>query len=228
MLAMVLASFPATYFAPILTGSARFAPVYHLHGIAFFAWIGLYAWQTHLVAAGRPARHRELGLWGFALSGMMVPLGFALAIAAIERRIANKDPNPFDFTLYNIVDILSFTVLMAASIAAVTRHIEWHRRFTFAAAVVLVGPAISRWFLAMPPLPPFTDFAPNFLADLFLVALAVHDHRTTGRIHPVTLACLIVLVPIHLLTPFVASSDWWRGVAPGLLEIGRISPGMAG
>lgn len=230
MLAMVLLAFPATYFAPVLTGSGRFAPIFHIHGMAFFAWIFLYAWQTHLAAEGRIARHREFGLAGVALSGIMVPLGFALAIAAIERRIANGEAHPFDNTLYNMIDIISFTLLMTASIASVTRHVDWHRRFTLAAAVALVGPAISRWFYAtpMPAFPPFTDFAPNIIADLFLVALAVHDRRTLGRIHPVTLGCLIVLVPIHLLTPFAVSSAWWRSIAPALLTMVRITPGMAG
>jgi hypothetical protein len=230
MLAMVLVSFPVTYFVPVLTGAGRFAPIYHIHGVAFFAWILLYAWQTHLVANGRTARHREFGLAGIALSALMVPLGFALAIAAIERRLANGEAHPFDNALYNLIDIISFTVLMTASIASVTRHIEWHRRFTLAAAVALVGPAISRWFYAtpMPAYPSFTDFAPNIIADLFLVALAAHDRRTLGRIHPVTLACLIVMVPIHLLTPFAVSSEWWRSIAPGLLTLTKITPGMAG
>ncbi|MGN6818132.1 MAG: hypothetical protein ACTHJR_05625 [Sphingomonas sp.] len=230
MLAMVILAFPTTYFAPVLAGSGKFAPIFHIHGIAFFTWIFLYAWQTHLVAEGRIARHREFGLAGVALSGIMVPLGFALAIAAIERRLANGDPHPFDNTLYNMVDIISFTLLMTASIASVTRHPDWHRRFTFAAATALVGPAISRWFYAtpMPALPPFTDFAPNLIADLFLVALAAHDRRTLGRIHPVTLGCLIVMVPIHLLTPFAVSSAWWRSIAPGLLTMVKITPGMAG
>ena len=230
MLAMVLVSFPGTYFAPVLTGSGRFAPIYHIHGIAFFAWILLYAWQTHLVAAGRTARHREFGLAGIALSALMVPLGFALAIAAIERRLANGDAHPFDNTLYNVIDITSFTVLMTGSIASVTRHLDWHRRFTLAAAVALIGPAISRWFYAtpMPAFPPFTDFAPNLIADLFLVALAGHDRRTLGRIHPVTLWCLIVMVPIHLVTPFLVPTAWWRSIAPGLLTVVKITPGMAG
>ncbi|MBS0478980.1 MAG: hypothetical protein JSR79_06745 [Proteobacteria bacterium] len=230
MLAMVLVSFPATYFGPVLTGSGKFAPIFHIHGAAFFAWIALFAWQTHLVAEGRTARHREWGLWGFALSGLMIGLGWALTIAAIQRRIANGEANPYDFALYNVVDITSFTILMAASIGSVTRHIERHRRFMLAAAVALVGPAISRWFYAtpMPQFPPLTDMAPNLIADLFLVALAVHDRRTIGRVHPVTLGCLIVMAPLNVVEPFVASSAWWRGVAPAILDITRIVPGMAG
>lgn len=230
MLVMVLSSFPLTYFWPVVSGKGRFLPIYHIHGAAFFAWMALYAWQTHLAAIGRVARHREIGLWGFALSAMMIPLGWALTIAAIERRMANNEPNPFDVALYNVIDITSFTILMMASIASVTRHTDRHRRFTMAAAVALVGPAISRWLYAtgIPPFPPLTDLAPSIIADLLLVALAVHDRRTLGRVHPVTIICLAVMVPIHLLTPFAASSDWWRAVAPGLLAITHMVPGAAG
>ncbi len=220
MLAMVIASFPLTYFAPMVTGSRHFAPVYHIHGIAFFGWMLLYAWQTRLVATGRSARHRELGLAGIALSAVMLPLGLLLAIAAIHRRAAAGDLHPFDLTLYNMIDISSFSILMLASIAAVTRHIDWHRRFTFAAALTLVGPAISRWFLPLPSLPPFTDFAPNIIADLFLIALIVHDRRTLGKVHPATIWVTAILVPIHLLTPFATSSDWWRSLAPVILKLG--------
>lgn len=220
MLAMVIVSFPFTYFAPTIRGTNYFTPVYHLHGAAFFGWILLYAWQTHLVATGKTARHREFGLAGIALSALMVPLGVILAIAAIKRRMAGGDAHPFDFTLYNVIDITSFTVLMTASIASVTRHIEWHRRFTLAAAVSLVGPAISRWMLPLPIFSPVTDFAPNIIADLFLIALMVHDRKTMGRIHPATIWVSAILIPIHFLTPFAAGSGWWRAIAPGMLHLG--------
>lgn len=224
MLAMVLSAFPFTYFGPIVSGSQHFAPVYHIHGLLFFGWIGLYAWQTHLVATGRTARHREWGLAGIAISALMVPLGVILAIEAIQRRTAEGNQHPFDNTLYNVIDITSFAVLMIASIAAVTRHTEWHRRFTFGAAIVLVGPAISRWifnpwFVTIPQFPPISDMAPNLIADAFLIALVVHDRRTFGRIHPATL-WLFTLVPIHVVTPFLAATDWWRGLAPFITKLG--------
>jgi hypothetical protein len=220
MLAMVIVSFPFTYFGPAISGANYFTPVYHIHGAAYFGWIILYAWQTHLVAEGKPARHREYGLGGIALSALMVPLGVILLVAAIKRRMAAGNPHPFDVTLYNVVDIASFAVLMTLSIASVTRYIEWHRRFTFAAAIALVGPAISRWFLTIPPLVPLTDFGPNIIADLFLVALILHDRRTLGRIHPATLWVTAVLVPIHLLTPFATGTAWWRGIGPVFLRLG--------
>ena len=219
MLAFVLLSFPLTYFGPLVTGSSRFSPFYHIHGAAFFAWMVLYAWQTHLVASGRSARHREFGLAGIALSAILLPLGIIMAIAAIRHRMSLNDPHPFDVTLYNIVDITTFSLLMIASIASVTRHLDWHRRFTFAAALCLVGPAISRWILKLPELFPLTDMAPNIVADLFLMALAVQDHRVLGRVHPATLWAIAGLMPIHIVSPWIAASDWWRAVAPGILQL---------
>lgn len=225
MAAMVLIAFPLTYFGPVMTGAKHFSPVHHIHGIVFFAWIGLYAWQTHLVATGRTARHRELGLAGIAISALMVPLGVVLMIAAVQRRMKEGDPHPYDNMLYNVADLSSFTVLMVASIAAVTRHADWHRRFSFGAAICLVGPAISRWFygpwlIKVPEAPPLTDFAPNLIADLFLIALLVHDRRTLGRIHPATLWLCLALFPLTLLTPFGTQSEWWRALAPALTKLG--------
>lgn len=230
MLAMVLTAFIFTYYRPLLTGTpeyvgaAPFTPVHHLHGLLFFAWIGLYAWQTHLVAAGRTARHREFGLAGIAISAMMLPMGLMLAVKAIEGRIGRADADPYFFTIFNIVDIATFTLLMIAGIASVTRHVDWHRRFIFGAALCLVGPAISRWFLpswpvGMPNWPPLTYMAPNLIADLFLIALVIHDRRTLGRVHPATWLVVALLVPLHVLTPFLGDTAAWRGLASGLMRL---------
>jgi hypothetical protein len=220
MAGMVLLSFPLTYFQPLVTGGHRFAPIYHIHGLAFFGWMALYVWQTELAARGRIARHREIGLAGVGLSALLLPLGVAVAIDAIRRRMTAGNPAPFDNALYNAVDILTFSTLMIAAIASVTRHVDWHRRFVYGAALCLVGPAISRWFLPIPPLPPLTDFGPNVLADLLLIPLALHDRRALGRIHPATLWVAAGLLPLHLITPLLTSSDGWRALAPALLRLG--------
>ncbi|WP_066801216.1 hypothetical protein [Sphingomonas soli] len=191
----------------------------HLHAAAYFGWMLLYAWQTRLVALGRAARHREWGLAGIALSALMVPLGLAISIAAVRGRMARGDAHPFDSTLFNIVDIATFAILMTASIAAVTRHPDWHRRFTFGAALCLVGPALSRWLIVLPSAVPWTDLLPNLGADLFLIALLLHDRRTLGRVHPATWWVAALLVPIHVATPFLISSEGWRAIAPGIMAL---------
>lgn len=217
MAAMVLLAFPLTYYQPLATGSRQFALLHHLHGAAYFAWIGLYVWQTRMVALGRTARHREIGLFGLALSGAMLVLGPWMAIHAAQGRMAQNYALPFEFTLYNVVDVSLFGAFMAAAMASITRHIEWHRRFTFAAALCLVGPAISRWFLLMPDVFPWAYFGPNIAADMFLVLLALHDRKRIGRVHPATVIAAAIMVPVHLATPWVSRSAAWNAFAPGLL-----------
>ncbi|MBS0470575.1 MAG: hypothetical protein JSR60_05850 [Proteobacteria bacterium] len=221
MLAAVLFSFPLTYYGPLITGSRQFGLLFHVHGAAFFGWMFLYVWQTHLAATGRTALHREIGLAGVALSALMIPLGLAAALAAAQHRLDTNAPRPFEFTLYNLVDIGLFAAFMTASIANVTRGLEWHRRFTYAAALCLVGPAISRWFLPFPSFPPFTDFGPNILADLFLVPLALHDRRCFGRIHPATLWAAAIMLTIHFIEPVFATSRGWASIAPGIFAFTR-------
>jgi hypothetical protein len=217
MAAIVVLSFPVTYFLPVATGSGSFDTLHHLHGLAFFAWFGLYAWQTQLVARGQVARHREIGLAGFALTGLMVPLGYWMAQRGAERRLGTME-YPYEVTWYNFIDITLFTVLMVAAIVLVTRHKEWHRRFVFVAALCLVAPAATRWTLRMPGLDPLIlDVAVYVVMYPFLIALALFDWRTLGRLHPATLTSIALLLPLQISGAWIARSSWWNGIAPSLI-----------
>lgn len=218
MVACALSSFPFTYFMPLTTGTRQFTALHHVHGAMFFCWLGLYVWQTQLAARGRVARHRELGLLWLVVAGTMLPLGWWMALYAARDRIARGQANPFEFTFYNVIDLALFTIAMVGAVLMVTRNVEWHRRLMYAAALNLVGPAISRWFIPMPVWSPMTDFGPNILADLFLIALAIHDYRGRGRVHPATLLISAVMVPLHLVEPWLAKSAWWTQLAPALLK----------
>lgn len=218
--AVILLSFPLTYYIPLVSGTKTFSLLRHLHGLAFFAWTGLYVLQTQLVARGQVRLHREVGLAGIALAGAMLPLGLWLAVAAIEKRMAEGNPLPFEFAIYNLVDILVFSLFMAWAILETRRRIDWHRRLAFIAILNLMGPAASR-LLAFAPLSfPWWDMLPNLFADAALIVLALHDRRTLGRVHPITWLAAAVLVPIHIAEPFVARSAWWNGLAPILFGFG--------
>lgn len=218
MAAIVLLSFPLTYYLPVATGSRQFQTLLHFHAAACFAWIGLYAWQTQLAAGGRIARHRELGLAGFALTGMLIPLGYWTAQRAAVSRLAEGMERPYEFTWYNFIDIGMFSVLMIASILLVTRYKEWHRRLTYVAALTLVAPAATRWTMKVPGIDPFIlDMAVYLVIYPFLIALVLFDRRSLGRLHPATLACIALLVPLHLTGAVIARSDWWNRIAPALI-----------
>ncbi len=216
MLACVLLAFPLTYFWPLATGEKSFIALRHLHGAAFFAWIGLYAWQSQLVAAGKPARHKNIGLFAFALSGALLPLGIWMMLTSTQERVLAASADPYYFSLFSLVDMILFGSLLAAAIATAMRRTDWHKRFMYGAAIALIGPAISRWFLLVPAFPPWTDMGPSLFADLLFIPLALYDRRTLGRIHPATLAA-IAIVPVHIAVPFIAASAGWQELAPRLL-----------
>ncbi|QPC98300.1 hypothetical protein [Qipengyuania soli] len=217
ILVLILASFPLTYFIPVSTGSKQFAPIVHVHGAIFFSWAALFAWQSHLVAQGKVARHREIGLAGIAISALMLPMGMITAAEAIARRIGEGNQTPYDFAFFNLIDILLFSGLMVAAIATVTRHREWHRRFIFGAALSLLSPAFSRWTLQLPFAAPWPDLI-TYGFDALLVVLALHDRRVIGKIHPATWWTAAALVPLHVASPFIAYGEWWRSVAPAIFD----------
>jgi len=223
MAGLVFVSFPLTYYWPVASGTRQFQTLHHVHGLAFFGWIGLYVWQTHLAARGRIARHREIGLAGFALTGMVVVLGFWMAQRAAQRRLGTMD-HPYEFTWFNMIDIAMFAISMIVAIVLVTRRPQWHRRFTFVAALCLMAPAATRWTLRVPGIDPFIlDITAYAIVYPFMVALALFDRRTLGRIHPATLTALGLLIPLHLSSATIARSVWWNQLAPGL--IGAPTPG---
>lgn len=54
--------------------------------------------ETQLAARGNMARHREIGLLGFALTGAVILLGYCIAQRAAEIRIAKGVAYPYEFT----------------------------------------------------------------------------------------------------------------------------------
>jgi hypothetical protein len=217
MAAIVVFSFPVTYYLPVATGSGKFDTLHHLHGLAFFAWFAVYVWQTQLVARGQIARHREVGLAGFALTGAMVVLGYWMAQRGAERRLGITE-HPYESTWLNITDITLFALLMIAAIVLVTRYKEWHRRFVFVAALCLVAPAATRWTLRLPGLDALAlDVVSYLVMYPFLIALALFDLRTLRKLHPATLMSIALLLSFQVSGAWIARSDWWNSVAPSLV-----------
>ena len=217
---LVVLSFPLSYFIPAVSGSKRFSLLHHLHGLAFFAWVGLYVLQTRLVRSGNIRRHREFGIACIALAGAMLPLGLWLPVNAAARRQAQGVALPFEFSLYNFIDIMVFSVVFGLAICEASRRIEWHRRLMFVAMLNLFGPAFSRWTLKLPLPFPWVDMSANLAADALLFALAFYDRRVFGGIHPITLWAVLVLIPFHAIEPLIARSAFWNNLAPHLFGFG--------
>lgn len=192
--------------------------IFYVHGAAYTAWIVLLVTQAALVNAGRTDLHRRIGPYGAVLAAAMVILGTLAALTAARRPggFIGVPVPPLSFLAIPLFDMVLFPLFVGLAIAK-RRNAQSHKRLMLLATIGLVTAAVARWpgVLAGGPLLFFG------LTDLFIVALAVWDFRSLGKLHPVTLwggLLVIVSQPLRLMisgTPaWLAFAQW----ATGLLD----------
>jgi uncharacterized membrane protein YozB (DUF420 family) len=212
ILAMVLVGFARSFFLrplfPELPSPAE--TIFYVHGTVFTAWIVLLVAQASLVAGGRTDLHRRLGAFGAALAIAMVVLGALGALVAARRAsgFVGIPIPPLQFLAIPLFDITLFAIFVALAIAR--RHdAQSHKRWMLLATVNLVAAAVARW-------PGVGAYGPPAFfggTDLLIVALAIWDLRTRGRLHPVTLwggLAIVVSQPVRLV---VSGTDGWLAFA---------------
>lgn len=180
--------------------------IFYIHGVVFTAWIVLLVSQTSLIAGGRIELHRRVGPFGAALAVAMVAIGTLGALIAARRAtgFVGIPVPPLQFLAIPIFDIALFAIFTWLAINQ-RRNPQSHKRWMLLATINLVPAAIARW----PGVSSFGPLAFFGITDLFVLALAIWDFRTRGRLHPVTLwggLLLIVSQPLRLV---VSSNEGW-------------------
>ena len=189
-----------------------------LHGTVFAAWFALLVVQASLVASGRVALHRSVGVAGAVLAALVVVVGTIGALIAAGRPggfIGLPIPG-LVFLALPLIEMVMFAVLIAIAIAKRSDPAT-HKRLMIIASASLTGAAFARW-------PIVGNFGPPaFFAasDLFLIAVAIWDFRSRGRLHPVTLVAgglVILSQPMQLMVGSTASWLSFARWAVGLVH----------
>ncbi|HKX87629.1 MAG TPA: hypothetical protein VJM13_00340 [Sphingopyxis sp.] len=208
------AGFARTYYLMQFTGAAALAPLVHLHGVLFTAWVLLFALQVCLISARRVDVHVWTGSVAMALAVAMVVLGVVVAIDRSQPpRLA-----PFtreQFLIFPFIAIGSFALFAGCGFAK-RRRPDHHKRYMLLATINLAFPAFSRMTPLIPILPRGFVGA-MIISDIFLAALLAYDLRSSGRIHPVTLWGGALTLLCQPLRPVIARSDWWGDIASSLI-----------
>jgi len=215
-LAVALAGFAPTYWAPMARGALHVPPLVHVHATLFFGWTLLFLVQTRLAAAGRIDHHQELGVAGVSLATAMCIIGPMTAINSIKRFDAlgfARDGRAFSFVSF--IAILDFAVLFAIALMNFKRP-AIHKRLMVILTASLLPAAIGRWFVlffkppgALGPPPLLVVIPPSILADLLIVAGMVHDRRTLGRVHPVYWVAGGALFVVQMMQPVLGNTHLW-------------------
>ena len=207
------AGFARSYYLMSFTGARSLAPLVHLHGALFTAWVLLFGFQASLISARRTDIHVVTGTIGIVLAITMVMLGVVVAVT-------RSQPPPIftreQFLIFPFIAIGLFALFVALAFA--NRHRpDYHKRFMLLATINVVFPAMARMTALLPFLPRGVLGA-MIIANLFLAALVLFDLRSLGRLHPVTIwggALTLICEPLRFA---IARSAWWPDVARSLIN----------
>ncbi|MGH6695225.1 hypothetical protein [Sphingopyxis sp.] len=195
--------------APALT------PTVHLHGALCTGWILFLMLQTGLIAAGRRDVHRVAGIAGVAIAVAVVATGLFVAIHSHRRvHTAVTDgtmADPYVFFVFPVTAASIFALFVGLGLLN-RRRPDYHKRLMILATASMIGPALARIVGRTTTIIP-SAIGALILINLFIAALAVHDIRTRGRLHPATLwggGFLLVSEPLRVAIGF---SEPWRAFA---------------
>ena len=214
MSAIVILGFGPSFYFRAFTARGVHLPsaIVWIHGLVFTSWMLLLLLQTTLVRIGKAHWHQRVGIAGAALAAVMVVLGATAQILQAHRDVAAgfKPIEDVDENLL-LIGALFMMAIFGGLIAAAVRlrsRPEFHKRLILLATVVLLGAATSRIAAmcarALPSLWPRAPLIDMALNDVFILALAIHDLRVRGRLHPATVwgAIPILLMQALPLTSF--------------------------
>jgi uncharacterized membrane protein YozB (DUF420 family) len=181
-------------------------PIFAVHGIAFTLWVLLLPLQAALIARHRMDLHRKLGYFGVALAIVMVVLGTWGALVAAHRPsgFVGVPVPPLQFLAIPLFAVALFALFVARAIAR-RRDTQSHKRLMLLGSFQLVTAAIARW----PVVSGFGPLAFFAITDVFLLALAVWDFRSRGRLHPVTLWGGILMIAAQPAQLMLSGTAAW-------------------
>ena len=215
MTMMVVASFWAIYFGPLLRGDADRPWLFHLHGAVFLGWMGLLVAQATLVSIGRTRLHRRVGTLGMAYGALVVALGLAITFVAASMHMASGAwdvDSAAAFLLLPLGDMALFAGFFGAAVAY-RRRPELHKRLMLLATVSLLFAAVTR----IVPVEPAWIFLLVWLAPLGVAML--HDWRTRGRVHPAYAIGLVILL-VAFARVWAMNHEPWLTIGRALLTRG--------
>jgi hypothetical protein len=186
--------------------------IFYVHGALFTLWIFVFVAQVSLISQRRVDLHRKIGPFAAVLVAAMVVFGVMGALTAAGRPGGFlKIPIPgLQFLAVPIFDMIVFPAFIV--MAFVQRHKpQSHKRWMLLATLNLITAAIARWPI-VDSLGPLAYFG---ITDLFIVALAIWDFRSSGKLHRVTLwggLLMILSQPLRLIvsgtTAWLAFAQW--------------------
>jgi hypothetical protein len=227
---IAFSGFAETYWLQIPAGTFTGSPLLHLHGILFSAWTLFFLSQTWLAATGQMQHHRAWGVGGVSLATAMVFVGFATAIASMQKDVAGGFAHQARaFAIVPLTAAVLFAVLVGWAVVTVKKP-ETHKRLMMLATMSILQAPIGRFFFltlgggggpgsrpgAGPPAPAVTTAGAGVVVGVLILVALVYDWRKNGKPHPVYLIGGPAVLLIEIGRTALGDSPQWQAVAQAL------------
>ncbi|HEV7313072.1 hypothetical protein [Sphingopyxis sp.] len=193
-----------------------------IHVWAFFAWMAILTVQALLIGARRHDLHRLLGLSIVILVPVMTVSAIAAEIHS-QRFYAPRDPENARFFALPLTSMILFAG--TATLAFVKRgYPAAHKRLILLATAVILSAAFGRWWGEPIGMTLGDGYGGIILGNwagtiALIVAAALFDIATRGRVHPVLLWGGGAYALAFAAAAVAYHSDWWPAWVRGALGL---------
>ena len=209
-----------------------FPLVLHLHAVAMGSWLLLLLAQTSLMATGRRAGHRQLGLAAMVLGPAVVVIGFVLVPTIYHQlwQFVHSMPGGPDAAGLELIAVrgnialiqiqvgLLFAVVVTVAVRARKRDLSLHKRLMVLAPIVAMPAAVDRitWLPATMPVSPLS---PQLYVLLLALPMFAWDLYRLGYIHRAYVIWLALVLSTDAVVLALWNTPWWQSTVPHLMGV---------
>lgn len=178
---------------------------FHLHALAFFGWVVLFALQSGLIARGNIALHQRLGMVSILLLPIMVVTGLRLIIVSFRMGMIPPFYDLREFLFGVIAQLAGFLILAIAGLA-MRKQSDWHRRLLLCAMALLAKAGWDR-LLPVPLFGPLAWWSGALATYLIPFAGMAFDKWNRGGIHRAWIWGVTIMAVAHISAFAIARTE---------------------
>lgn len=213
---LALGGFVPELIGRLLNDPPPYPLIIHVHAVVFFGWLAFLTLQVGLVRTGNVGWHRRMGVAGALLAVAVVLAGPA---AALTMHMSHQARQPPQFLALQMINIAVFAGMVIAGLL-LRGQPSAHKRLMLIGTLALIGAGfgrIVRMLTGAPP--PWTLIPAVYIAgNVLLLAIALHDYRTRGRLHPVFLPAAGAFLASQLVVGLLLRSPGWAAMAQRIVS----------
>jgi hypothetical protein len=210
-----------------------FPPILHVHAVLMGSFLLLLLAQSLMMATGRSALHKQVGIAAFVLVPALVVVGMILAPTIyhtvwdgahhgppqVQAMLSPVIPQLENILLLQMHVGILFAIFMTMALWARSANSGFHKRMMFLGTAVPLGASIDRmWWL------PNTFPGSPMGTDLYILVAAVGplllwDVIRNRRVHEAYLVWAAIYLPVSLLMYSLWNTPFWHATARHIMGV---------